>query len=293
MDLDVVVVAYRSGAHLRRCVEPLCAQPGISVYVVDNACPDASSETVADLALTTVMMRRNAGFGAGCNAGARLGSAPAVLFLNPDARVEPGDALLLAERLRDDPSIGAVGPRLVDEDGRLHLSVRRFPRLRSAFGEALFLHHALPHAQWTTELVNRPAAGEAEWLSGAALCVRRAALEEIGGFDERFFLYSEDTDLCARLRHAGCRIVYDPAPTATHVGGQSAPPPLQERRKIVARLLYARLHESRLRRAGFRLAYTMHEALRLPLACFRSRDDVHGRLDALAGAVAVPLQRRA
>jgi GT2 family glycosyltransferase len=292
VDLDVVVVAYRSGAHLRRCVEPLCARPGISVYVVDNACPDASPSTVADLHLTTVAMRRNAGFGAGCNAGARLGSAPAVLFLNPDARVEPDDALRLAERLRDDASIGVVGPRLVDEDGTLHLSVRRFPRLRSAFSEALFLHHALPRAQWTTELVHRPRAGDAEWLSGAALCVRRTSLEEIGGFDERFFLYSEDTDLCARLRRTGCRIVYDPTVTAMHVGGQSAPPPLQERRKITARLLYARLHESRLRRAGFRVAYTVHEALRLAPACFRSRDHVRGRLDALAGAVALSPQRR-
>jgi GT2 family glycosyltransferase len=292
VDLDVVVVAYRSGAYLRRCVEPLCARPGISVYVVDNACPDASPSTVADLHLTTVAMRRNAGFGAGCNAGAWLGSAPAVLFLNPDARVEPGDALRLAERLRDDASIGVVGPRLVDEDGTLHLSVRRFPRLRSAFGEALFLHHALPHVQWTTEFVHRPQAGDAEWLSGAALCVRRTSLEEIGGFDERFFLYSEDTDLCARLRRTGCRVVYDPTVTAMHVGGQSAPPPLQERRKITARLLYARLHESRLRRAGFRVAYTVHEALRLVPACFRSRDHVRGRLDALAGAVALSPQRR-
>jgi len=289
----VVVVAYRSGAHLRQCVEPLCAHAGISVCVVDNACPDDSPAAVADLPLLTVAMGRNAGFGSGCNAGARLGSAPAVLFLNPDARIGPDAALELAARLRDDPSLGAVGPAIVGDDGSVHISARRVPRLRSAFGEALFLHRLLPWTQWTTEFVRRPVAGEVEWLSGAALCVRRASLEEIGGFDERFFLYSEDTDLCARLRQAGRRVVYDPDVSAKHAGGHSAPAPAQERRKLAARLLYAHLHESRVRCAGFRVAYALHEAVRVPLALLRSREHVRGRVGAFAVAVGRPLQREA
>jgi GT2 family glycosyltransferase len=284
MSLDVVVVAYRSGAHLRRCVEPLCGHRDIDVFVVDNACPDASPATVADLALTTVVMRRNAGFGAGCNAGLRFGTAPAVLFLNPDAQLDAPGARALAARL-EDATLGAVGPRIVGGDGELHRSARRFPRLRSAFGEALFLHHLLPRAQWPTELVPRPAAGDAEWLSGAALCVRRDALAAIGGFDERFFLYSEDTDLCARLRAAGYRVAYAPDVTATHVGGHSAPAPLQERAKLEARILYARIHESRARYAAFRAAYALHHVVRVPLAFAHSRDHVRGRLGALGAAV--------
>lgn len=284
MRLDVVVVAYRSGAHLRRCVEPLCGHDDIRVFVVDNACPDNSPATVADLQLTTVVMRRNAGFGAGCNAGLRLGDAPAVLFLNPDAQLDADGARALAAHL-DRVSTGAVGPRIVGDDGVLHRSVRRDPRLRSAFGEALFLHRLLPRAQWTTELVRDPTAGDAEWISGAALCARREALDAIGGFDERFFLYSEDTDLCVRLRRAGYRIAYTPDVTATHVGGHSAPAPRQERAKLQARLLYARLHESGPRYACFRVAYALHQAVRMPLAVVRSRDHVRGRLDALAAAV--------
>jgi len=285
VSLDVVVVAYRSGAHLRRCVERLCGHEDINVFVVDNACPDGSPATVADLPLTTVVMRRNAGFGAGCNAGLSLGTAPAVLFLNPDAQLEAAGARTLAAQLAADPSLGAVGPRIVGDDGSLHRSARRFPRLRSAFGEALFLHHLLPHAQWTTELVCRPVAGDVEWLSGAALCARRDALTAIGGFDQRFFLYSEDTDLCARLRDVGYRVAYAPEVTATHVGGHSAPAPLQERTKLGARMLYARLHESRVRYAGFRVAYALHQGVRVPLAFARSRDHVRGRLDALGAAV--------
>ena len=279
-----MVVAYRSGAHLRRCVEQLCGHDDIRVFVVDNACPDSSPATVVDLPLTTVVMRRNAGFGGGCNAGLRLGDAPAVLFLNPDAQLDAHGARVLAGRL-DDPTLGAVGPRIVGEDGALHRSARRFPRVRSAFGEALFFHRMLPRAPWATELVRDPDAGDVEWLSGAALCVRRDALEAIGGFDERFFLYSEDTDLCARLRAAGYRVAYAPEVTATHVGGHSAPAPLQERTKLEARLLYARIHESGIRYAAFRVAYALHQGVRVPLSFARSRDHVRGRLGALRAAV--------
>jgi GT2 family glycosyltransferase len=292
MELDVVVVAYRSGACLRKCVEPLAGRPGVAVFVVDNQCPDGSPALVADLPLTTVALGRNAGFGAGCNAGVRIGSAPAVLFLNPDAQIDPSAALALASRLEFDPSLGAVGPRIVGEDGSTHLSVRRLPRLRSAFGEALFLHHLLPRAQWATEFVRSPGAeAPAEWLSGAVLCVRRSSFEAVGGFDERFFLYSEDTDICARLRQAGFGIAYEPAVTAMHVGGGSARAAGQEEMKLTARLLYARLHESHSRYAAFRVAYAFHQALRLPVALVRSREHARGRAAALGAVLAVHRQR--
>ena len=283
MRLDVVVVAYRSAAHLRACVAPLCGDDRISVFVVDNLCPESSPATVADLPLTVVETGRNAGFGAGCNAGARCGSAPAILFLNPDAQLAPEAALALAESLRLDPTLAAVGPRIVGEDGAVHRSARREPRLRSAFAEAMLVHRLVPRAQWATELIRDPVHGaEVEWLSGAALCVDRSAFEAIGGFDERFFLYSEDTDICVRLRDAGYRVRFDPAVTAVHAGGQSAPAARQERSKIAARLLYASIHESARRSAWFRAAYALHEAVRLPPAALRSREHLRGRLEALA-----------
>ncbi|HEV2590283.1 MAG TPA: glycosyltransferase family 2 protein [Gaiellaceae bacterium] len=293
MRLDVVVVAYRSAEHLRACVAPLCGDERIRVFVVDNLCPESSPATVKDLRLTVVETGRNAGFGAGCNAGARCGSAPAILFLNPDAQLAPEQALSLAESLARDPALGAVGPRIVGADGSVHSSARRTPRLRSAFGEAMLVHRLVPRAQWATELIRDPGHGaEVEWLSGAALCVRRTAFEQIGGFDERFFLYSEDTDICVRLRGAGYRVRFDAAVTAVHAGGQSAPAARQERTKMAARLLYASIHESARRSAAFRAAYALHEAVRLPLAVLRSREHVRGRMDALA-VVLSPGQRRA
>ena len=142
--VDVIVVAYRSARYLRACVEPLCVHPDIDVTVVDNACPERSPATLDGLPVRIVQMGRNAGFGAGCNAGAARGSSGAILFLNPDARMEPADVLLLAGRLRDDPSLGVVGPRLLGADGTTQLSMRREPGLATAFGEALFLPHAFP-----------------------------------------------------------------------------------------------------------------------------------------------------
>src|SRR5207237_1670814 len=106
--------------------------------------------------------------------------------------------------------------------------MRRTPRLLAAFGEALFLQHRFRRSAGPTEIV-RAGYGEArssEWLSGAVLCVRRVAFEQVGGFDERFFMYCEDTDLCLRLRRAGFEVRYDPAATAMHVGGGGAARPL-------------------------------------------------------------------
>src|SRR4051812_26643770 len=110
MQTDVVIVAYRSATHLRACVEPLCGHADIHVIVVDNDCPERSPDLVRDLPLTIVEMGRNAGFGAGCNAGAAAGSSGAIFFLNPDARIEPDAVRAIAAVLERHRAVGAVGP---------------------------------------------------------------------------------------------------------------------------------------------------------------------------------------
>jgi len=282
--IDVVVVAYRSLQHLRGCVEPLCGLDDIRVVVMDNACPEDSTSSLAGLDVEIMRMGRNAGFASACNAGASTGHGSAILFLNPDARISPADVRILASRLDSDSRCGAVGPRIVDSSGRTDLSIRRSPRLPSAFGEALFLHHLARRATWPTETVR---AGyehpcEAEWLSGAALCLRRSAFESIGGFDERFFMYSEDADLCLRLRQKGFGVRYEPAATARHEGGSSAPRPTLASRNLASRIAYVRAHERGLRYLAFRLAYVLHELLRLPLAAARSGAELRGRVRAFA-----------
>lgn len=246
--VDVVVVSYNSGETLRDCVEPFAHMRDVDVYVVDNDSRDGALETIADLPQHTIARGENGGFAAGCNDGWRAGSAPLVLFLNPDARLDEASLRRLVHVLEADEGVGIVGPRLLAADGTVQFSQRRFPALRSTFAQALFLHRLFPRAAWSDEVVRDPAAydapGSPDWLSGACLLVRRDVLERIGGWDDSFFLYSEDTDLCRRARNAGFEVRYVPTATATHVGGQSSPragllPMLAE-----SRVRYARKHET-------------------------------------------------
>jgi N-acetylglucosaminyl-diphospho-decaprenol L-rhamnosyltransferase len=242
--IDVVVVSYNSRDTLRDCVEPLVGLPGVSVTVVDNASPDRSLEAIADLPVQAIDSGRNGGFAFGCNLGMAAGSAPFVLFLNPDARIDAEGLGRMAAALEAEPDVAIVGPRLLEDGGRLVPSMRRFQRTGSTWAQAFFLHRVLRRAAWANEIVRDAALYEhvayPEWLSGACMLGRRAALEPIGGFDEGFFLYCEDMDLCARLRAAGHEIRYEPGVAVHHEGGRSAP----------RASLYAILARSRTRYAG-------------------------------------------
>lgn len=248
--VDVVVVSYNSRDRLRGCVAGLMDHSWLRVVVVDNASPDRSPEAVSDLPVTVIESPVNGGFAHGCNFGWRAGSAPAVLLLNPDARIEASAVRALADALDADPRLGAVGPLILDGDGSLDFSQRRFPRLRSTYAQALFLHRLAPSARWADELVRDPQAytrpGRPDWISGACMMLRRTALERLGGLDEGFFLYCEDLDLCRRLRDAGLEVGFQPAARCGHEGGASAPRPALFPVLAESRLRYARKHDARL-----------------------------------------------
>jgi N-acetylglucosaminyl-diphospho-decaprenol L-rhamnosyltransferase len=148
---------------------------------------------------------------------------------------------------------------VLGDDGSLFPSQRRYQRAGSTWAHAFFLHRPLRRAAWANEIIRQDAAYEQpaypEWISGACMLVRRDVLESIGGFDEGFFLYCEDMDLCARVRKAGHRIGYEPAATVRHHGGHSAP----------RTSLYAVLARSRMRfaslHAGSVLARLQHVGL--------------------------------
>ncbi|WP_051324758.1 glycosyltransferase family 2 protein [Candidatus Solirubrobacter pratensis] len=246
MKVDVVIVSYNSRDTLRECVEPLAGAPGVRVIVVDNASPDASLEVIADLPVHAIESGRNGGFSFGCNLGAAAGDAPLVLFLNPDARVNPGELERMVAALEAEPDVGLLGPRLLNEDGSLIPSVRRYQRPISTWAQALFVHRVLPRATWANEIATSADAYERvaypEWVSGACMLVRREVLDAIGGFDEGFFLYCEDMDICARIRAAGWRIRYDPRASVSHRGGHSAPRSGLLTVMVRSRILYARKH---------------------------------------------------
>jgi N-acetylglucosaminyl-diphospho-decaprenol L-rhamnosyltransferase len=264
--VDVVVVSYNSHDRLRACIEPLVASPGVRPIVVDNASPEESLSVLDGLDVTTMQLDRNDGFAAGCNAGWRAGLGEYVLFLNPDARIDPASLEQLACVLDSEPGVAIVAPRILEPDGSLDFSQRRFPRLRSTYAHAFFLHRLFRGAPWTSELVedtrayDRP--GSPEWASGACLLVRRSLLEELGGWDEGFFMYCEDKDLCRRARDAGHDVRFAPAAAVRHEGGASAPRSSLAPTLAESRVRYARKHEPRLRaeleRAGVALTALTH-----------------------------------
>ena len=264
--IDVVVVAYNSSEHLRGCVEALVVVDGVTVLVVDNASPDNSVETICDLPLQVIELAQNGGFAHGCNAGWRAGTGDYVLFLNPDARIERGSLEELSRLLDESPEIGGVAPLIRQDDGSIEYSLRRYPRLRSTYAQALFLHRVFPSAGWTDELVREAGAyeqpGSPNWVSGAAIMVRRSVLEEIGGWDDAFFMYCEDIDLCKRMWDAGHELRFEPDASVSHAGGASAPRASLLPVLAASRIRYARKHRNRvfalLERLGVALGALTH-----------------------------------
>jgi N-acetylglucosaminyl-diphospho-decaprenol L-rhamnosyltransferase len=264
---DVVIPTWRARDLLARCLSALRADPSPKqVIVVDNASADGSLASLAGLPVETLALARNGGFAHGCNAGWREGAAPYVLFLNPDARIAPASLRTLVAALDADPGIGAAAPRIHDAGGALDHSQRRHPRLRSTYARALFLHRLFPGASWTDELVRTEAEydrpGRPDWVSGACVLVRRTVLEALGGFDERFFMYCEDIDLCRRIAEAGWELAYEPRARVVHAGGASAPRTGLVPVLAASRILYADKHHGRLRaaleRAGVALEALTH-----------------------------------
>jgi GT2 family glycosyltransferase len=263
--VDVVVVSYNSRAELPGCIEPFLSVPEAHVIVVDNASRDGSLEAVHGLPVTAIQLSENHGFATGVNAGWRAGSAPCVLILNPDARIDAASLRVLV-RAMEAPHVGAVAPRIHNEDGSLDFSQRLFPRLRSTYAQALFLHRVFPRATWTDELIRDEQAytrrGTPDWVSGACILVRRDVLLELGGLDEAFFMYCEDIDLCRRLRSAGYELVFEPDATVVHLGGASAPRAALLPALAASRVRYARKHRGRvvssLERVGVALGSATH-----------------------------------
>jgi GT2 family glycosyltransferase len=225
---DVVVVSYNTRDLLLACLRSLhAASPAglAEVHVVDNASTDGSADAVAtefpDVRL--VRLDQNLGFGAANNVALRRASAPLVLLLNSDTTVGAGaiEALVARHLAR---GATASGPRLVDAAGRVEVS---FGPMLSPAGEArqwLWQRLARSDARWARRAVERRAAAErwTDWVSGACLLADRAAVAQAGFFDERYFLYEEDVDLCAAIRALGGRILFTPAATVTHLRGRSA-----------------------------------------------------------------------
>ena len=227
----VVVVSFNVRELLRACLQSVLAAGGIrtELVVVDNASSDRSGDMVAAEFPGVRLIRNpdNRGFSRASNQGISATSAPYVLSLNPDAVVEPDAIVILADYLRDHPEAGAVGPKIVRPDGSLDLAARRsFPSPLVALPRLSLLSRIFPRNQRLARynLTDRSPDVVQEIDSGTAACLmfRRDVLAQVGLYDEAFFMYGEDLDLCYRIKAAGWRIIYLPQAVVLHHKGQSS-----------------------------------------------------------------------
>jgi len=225
--MDVVIVSYNTRDYLRACLASLRAEPVGRVVVVDNASTDGSPAMVqAEFPEVLVCANQaNPGYGAAANQALALCPSPYALVLNSDTRLQPGALAALGAYLDAHPQAAVVGPRLLNPDGSPQLSCYAFPTPLHVFLEESTLIRgigALPglrEAFTHTQTPNR--SRRVDWVLGAVLALRRAAVDAVHGFDAAFFLYAEEVDLSYRLRQAGWQTHFTPEATVVHVGGAS------------------------------------------------------------------------
>ena len=257
VSIDVVIVNWNSGDGLRRCIESIVSSSGENfvverIVVVDNASTDSSLSGISGTGgfVEIVRNERNEGFARACNAGARMGSAEYILFLNPDVVLSPDTLSSVAETLkRLDEDTAVLGIQLVDESGAPAVTCAREPGVFHFINRALLLDRVFPgifRSYHLTEFSHREDS-YVEHVSGAFYMIRRAIFTDIGGFDERFFVYLEDLDLSIRVREAGYRIFFYSGAKAYHEGGGTSKGDISSRQfyAVSSRILFAFKHFGR------------------------------------------------
>lgn len=233
VDLRVIIVSWNAKDDLRACLQSLPAaatRHHVETHVVDNASFDGSPEMVAaefpDVCL--IRSRTNEGFSGGNNrALAGLDGARYALLLNSDAFPHANSLDALLDFADANPEIGIVGPKVLNPDGSLQYSCRRFPTFAAGLFRNVYLGRLFPNnkpaADYLMQDFDHESVRDVDWISGCALLIRRDCLEAIGPLDaDTFFMYCEDMDWCLRARQAGWRVTYFPGAVVTHVIGRSS-----------------------------------------------------------------------
>jgi len=224
--VSAVIVNYNTRDHMLACVASLRSEAVADIVVVDNGSRDGSAEalTAADPAARFVATGANLGYGAAANLGAAVSTEDFVLVCNPDIVLMEGCVAALADAMAHDPGLAIVGPRIEDGDGRLYPSPRRFPGVGVALGHA-FVGLVAPRNRYTRSYrmldADHTRSTGADWVSGACFLARRVAWEDLQGFDEAYFMYAEDVDLCWRAGQAGWRVGFEPEARVVHIQGAS------------------------------------------------------------------------
>ena len=209
LDLSIIIVNYNTADLLNQCLLSLDQDKGalFELIVVDNASKDHSDRVINEWGprIKVIANDVNVGFGCANNQGIRISQGRYLFFLNPDTEVQPGAFLAMLDFMDAHPDIGLAGTKIFESDGTVQPSVE----------------YVYPGQHYDT-FDYRQLKGEIAWVSGASMIARKEAVEKLEGFDERFFLYAEEIDLCLRIRQAGWALGYIPDATIVHKGGGSS-----------------------------------------------------------------------
>lgn len=224
--LSIVIVNWNTRELLAQCLTSILAQvepTQTEIWVVDNASSDHSVELLRDRfpSVKFISSRVNLGFAAANNLALRRAHGKFILLLNPDTIVGPGAIARLADFLDAHADVGAVAPRLVNPDGSLQVSCEPFPTLFREFWRLFHLDRWRRFASYAPTRWMQSTPQRVDVARGACLMVRRSVFEQLGWFDEQFFMYSEEVDLCRRLACAGYAVVWLPDAQVMHLGAQS------------------------------------------------------------------------
>lgn len=228
LSYSVVIVEYFSDEHLFACIDSLNQQShrAEKIVVVLNGYKSEARQKIESNYKEVLLIdpKANLGYSKAANLGIANTSSEIVLTLNPDAYLEKDSALNACQYFADDPKVGTIGPRIYETGGEIYPSARNEPELKVAIGHAL-LGSIFPKNKFTKQYKNLEVdpeiSREVDWLSGAAIYIRRQALNEIGGWDEDYFMYCEDIDLGRKMRINRWKNVYLPSSEATHAQGIS------------------------------------------------------------------------
>jgi len=229
MELSIIIVNYNQRGLLKEClknIEEKKINLRYEILIIDNHSRDESQEFLRKLKnknekLKIILNQKNFGYAYACNQGIKNSLGKYILILNPDVFVLPGSVEKLYGFMEKNEEAGICGPKLLNPDGSVQLSCLRFPRwytpiLRRTFlGKFSFAQKILSH--YLMKDFDHETIREVDWLLGAALFVKRKAIEKVGLLDERYFLYFEDVDWCRRFHQAGFRVYYFPAAKMFHL----------------------------------------------------------------------------
>jgi N-acetylglucosaminyl-diphospho-decaprenol L-rhamnosyltransferase len=270
-DLAIIIVSTNEAHWLRPCLTTVFAQAGaieLDVVVADNESTDGTRELVeSEFPAARVVTCENKGFAHANNRGLITCDARYVLFLNPDTEIRQGTFEELVRALDARRDVGLAGVRQITADGQLYPTIRRFPNALRALGDALAAERFPFRTRWlgerelNLEVYDREVA--CDWTSGSFMIARREALESAGYMDERFFIYSEEPDLCYRMRQAGWEIRHLPVMTILHHAAKAGIKPKMVAQDLFTRRQYASKHFSPAHRAAYLSALGLSCLLRL------------------------------